>query len=66
MEDNYDNKTGVYTVPVTGYYRLSATVVRYTPTGEYETIRNPYRKWFQVWKQKIITKKMTRLIRQRI
>ena len=59
MEDNnYNKKSGVYTVPVSGYYQLSATNVHIIPTGEYETVLNPNKRWYEFWKPKLITREI--------
>lgn len=52
----FDTSSEVITVLSSGYYMVSGSAVKLIPTGEYETIPNPYRKWFHFWKPKTITR----------
>lgn len=38
-----------YRAPIAGFYQISSYVTRATPTGKYETVPNPDRKWYTPW-----------------
>jgi hypothetical protein len=51
-----------FRAPSSGLYEVSAQMIRYEPTGEFETVKNPYRMWFQFWKPKMITREIFKRI----
>lgn len=53
----YDIKPGVFTVPTTGLYHISASAVRLIPTGRVYWAKNPNRRWWQIWKPEFVATK---------
>lgn len=49
---------GKYAAPSSGWYTVKAEVFTFTPTGEYETILNPDKKWWQFWKKRYIIREI--------
>jgi hypothetical protein len=47
---------GTYKAPIKGYYKIDVVVRKAIPTGELETVENLDRKWWQVWKPKMIVR----------
>lgn len=47
-----------YAVPISGYYLVSAKTYTHIPTGKFETVKNPRRKFWQFWKPKIVTREI--------
>lgn len=47
-----------YTVPKSGFYQISANCTYYKGTGNFETVKNPNKKWFQFWKPKTVTQEI--------
>ncbi len=47
---------GTYKAPIKGYYKIDAVVKKAIPTGELETVENLDRKWWQVWKPKVVVR----------
>lgn len=37
----------IYTIPINGTYVVSSKMVRFEPTGEFETIKNPHYRWWK-------------------
>jgi hypothetical protein len=44
-----------FIAPIAGYYKVKGSCTTMVPTGKFETINNPDRKWWQLWKPRIIT-----------
>ena len=51
-----------FTVTISGTYQVSAHVVKFEPTGKFETVLNDSRKWFQFWKPKYVTREVLRKV----
>lgn len=49
-----------FTAPTAGYYSLAARTVMAVPTGKFETIKNPKRRFYEFWKSKFITREIFR------
>jgi hypothetical protein len=47
---------GTYKAPIKGYYKIDVVVKKAIPTGELETVENLDRKWWQVWKPKMVVR----------
>jgi hypothetical protein len=58
VKDTYRIGTFKYTVPVTGHYLVSAKVISCIPTGKFETVKNPNRKWYMFWEPRMITREI--------
>lgn len=43
-----------FKVPLNGYYHVRAEVVQFLPTGEFEEVANPKRRWWKFWLPKTI------------
>lgn len=43
-----------YVIPAGGNYLVSTEIITGIPTGKYETIINPNKKWWQFWLPKYI------------
>ena len=43
-----------YTILHSGNYLIPAPIFHHIPTGKYETIRNPHRKFFEFWEPKYV------------
>lgn len=48
------SSTGFYRVPMSGFYQVNVKLTCYVPTGKFEWIPNPSRKWYQFWKQDLV------------
>ena len=57
----YDHKTMQFTVPVSGKYMVRGQAIKAIPTGEFETVRNPRRKWWTPWRDKTITQEIYKI-----
>lgn len=51
---------GKYAAPTSGLYSVKSQAVIYSPTGEYKTVPNPDKKWWQFWKEDYIVEKIYR------
>lgn len=47
-----------YTAPTSGFYQISTNCTHYKSTGNFETVKNPSKKWFQFWKPKTVTQEI--------
>lgn len=47
-----------YIAPTSGYYEVCAKIVIYKPTGKFETVKNPNRRWYEFWKPKFIQREI--------
>jgi hypothetical protein len=45
-----------YKAPISGTYSVKTHFVKFIPTGEFETVNNENRKWWQMWKPKTVTR----------
>ena len=52
------NNDQVYTVLKGGYYRVSASMIHYKPTGKFHEVPNLDRRWFEFWKPKTVTQEI--------
>lgn len=49
-----------YKAPLSGTYSISIASSRAIATGNFETVSNPDRKWYQIWKPKTIVREIYR------
>lgn len=53
-----------YYAPVSGYYQVTSELIRHVPTGKFQTIPNPEKRWYQFWKPKMITREIMQQVRE--
>lgn len=49
-----NNDILTYKVPSSGNYLMPASVFHCIPTGKYETVYNPHRRFFEFWKPRYV------------
>lgn len=49
-----------YTIPQAGMYQITARIMRAIPTGRYETVPNPDRRFWEFWKPRWVTRQIYR------
>lgn len=47
-----------FTVQISGYYEISATMHHARPTGKFEEVPNPDFKWWTFWLPKTVTREI--------
>lgn len=52
----------IYKAPTSGFYQISAEVTTYEPTGEFETVSNPARRWWKFWLPKTIVRERYKVV----
>ena len=66
MSDNHKQFQSVkqYFAPTEGYYRVKCEVTTVRPTGKFQTIRNPERRWWQIWLPEFIEKEIYETVKE--
>jgi hypothetical protein len=66
MSDDHESYKDVpiFTAPTGGYYRIACEVTTMKPTGRFETVLNPERKWWKFWLSKTVTREVYETIQE--